>query len=279
MKKLLIGVFAASMLLTGCGSKGGDKGVSKTTGKETFTVGMECAYAPFNWQTSKQTDTSVALEGGAGYCDGYDVMVARKIADALGREIVVKKVSWEGLQPALNAGEIDAIIAGMTKDKTRENGMDFTTPYYKSDMVMIVRKGSDEEKYNDIQQFKGKKVLGQLSTNYDTVIDQIKGVDHVTPKKTYPEMVVALQKKEVDAITAETPVAMGVVAQNKDLVMVKFDKDKGFSVDPSVSVAMKKGTKDSELFKNVQKAIDSISEKEQQELMQKAVDMQPKSGE
>lgn len=279
MKKLLIAAFAASMLLTGCGSKEEDKDLSKTTGKETFTVGMECAYAPFNWQTSKQTDTSVALGDGAGYCDGYDVMVARKIADALGREIVVKKVSWEGLQPALNSGEIDAIIAGMTKDKTRENGMDFTTPYYKSDMVMVVRKGSDEAKYKDIQQFKGKKVLGQLSTNYDTVIDQIKGVNHVTPKKTYPEMVVALQKKEVDAITAETPVAMGVIAQNKDLVMVKFDKNKGFSVDPSVSVAMKKGTKDSELFKNVQKAIDSISEKEQQDLMKKAVDMQPKTGE
>lgn len=278
MKRLVLAFFAASLLLSGCGSKTDDKNVSKTTGKEKFTVGMECSYAPFNWQTNTQSDTSVALSGGAGYCDGYDVMIARKIADAIGREIVVKKLSWEGLQPALNAGEIDAVIAGMTKNKERENGMDFTTPYYKSDMVMIVRKDSKMTNFDDIQQFKGKKVLGQLSTNYDTVIDQIKGVHHVTPKKTYPEMVVALQKKEVDAITAETPVAMGVVAQNKDLAIVKFAKGKGFNVDPSVSVAMKKGSKDSELFKQVQKAIDGISDKEQQNLMKKAVDMQPKTG-
>lgn len=267
-----------SFVISGCGSKG-DKGVSQNTGKETFTVGMECAYAPFNWQTSKQTQTSVALQGGAGYCDGYDVMIARRIAKELGREIVVKKIAWEGLQPALNAGEVDAIIAGMTKNSEREKGMDFTTAYYKSNMVMLVRKDTPEAQFKDIQQFTGKKVLGQLSTNYDTVIKQIKGVIHVTPKKTYPEMIVALQKKEVDAITAETPVGMGVVAQNKDLVMVTFDQDKGFDVDPSVSVAMKKGSKNGELFKKVQKILDGITAQEQAELMEKAVGMQPKTGE
>lgn len=277
MKKVVIVGCILGLLVTGCGSKG-EKDVSKNTGKETFTVGMECAYAPFNWQTSKQTETSVALQGGAGYCDGYDVMIARRIAKELDREIVVKKIAWEGLQPALNSGEIDAIIAGMTKDPEREKGMDFTTPYYKSNMVMLVRKDTPEAQFKDIQQFKGKKVLGQLSTNYDTVIKQIDGVDHVTPKKTYPEMIVALQKKDVDAITAETPVSMGVIAQNKDLVMITFEQGKGFDVDPSVSVAMKKGSKSGELFEKIQKIIDGITAKEQEELMKKAVEMQPKTG-
>ena len=126
-KKLVTAAFAMTLLLTGCGSSDDDKNVSKNTGKETFTVGMECNYAPFNWQTKEQTKTSVSI-GGAGFCDGYDVRVARQIAKDLDREIVIKKVSWDGLQPALESGEIDAIIAGMTKDETRENGIDFTSP-------------------------------------------------------------------------------------------------------------------------------------------------------
>lgn len=278
LKKLATAALAMTFVLSGCGgSEDEGKNVSSVTGKEKFVVGMECNYAPFNWQSNEQTDTSVAI-GGAGYCDGYDVRVARYVAEQLDREIEVKKVSWEGLQPALNSGEIDAVIAGMTADDKRRAGMDFTTPYYESEMVMIVRK-SDKKvaKYNDIQQFKGKTVIGQKSTNYDTVIDQIKGVKHATPKATYPEMIVALQKKEVDGITAELPVAEGAVAANKDLTIVHFKKGKGFDIDTSVSIAMKKGTSDSQLFKDVQKAVDNLSKKTRDEWMKEARKAQPKA--
>lgn len=278
LKKLATAALAMTFVLSGCGGSEDDgKNVSSVTGKEKFVVGMECNYAPFNWQSNEQTDTSVAI-GGAGYCDGYDVRVARYVAEQLDREIEVKKVSWEGLQPALNSGEIDAVIAGMIADDKRRAGMDFTTPYYESEMVMIVRK-SDKKvaKYNDIQQFKGKTVIGQKSTNYDTVIDQIKGVKHATPKATYPEMIVALQKKEVDGITAELPVAEGAVAANKDLTIVHFKKGKGFDIDTSVSIAMKKGTSDSQLFKDVQKAVDNLSKKTRDEWMKEARKAQPKA--
>jgi amino acid ABC transporter, amino acid-binding/permease protein len=278
LKKLATAALAMTFVLSGCGGSEDDgKNVSSVTGKEKFVVGMECNYAPFNWQSNEQTDTSVAI-GGAGYCNGYDVRVARYVAEQLDREIEVKKVSWEGLQPALNSGEIDAVIAGMTADDKRRAGMDFTTPYYESEMVMIVRK-SDKKvaKYNDIQQFKGKTVIGQKSTNYDTVIDQIKGVKHATPKATYPEMIVALQKKEVDGITAELPVAEGAVAANKDLTIVHFKKGKGFDIDTSVSIAMKKGTSDSQLFKDVQKAVDNLSKKTRDEWMKEARKAQPKA--
>lgn len=112
LKKLATAALAMTFVLSGCGGSEDDgKNVSSVTGKEKFVVGMECNYAPFNWQSNEQTDTSVAI-GGAGYCDGYDVRVARYVAEQLDREIEVKKVSWEGLQPALNSGEIDAVIAG-----------------------------------------------------------------------------------------------------------------------------------------------------------------------
>ena len=249
MKKTLITLAAAALVLSGCGS-------SPKEDDNTFTVGMEAAYQPFNWQTSKKTDTAVKLDGGAGYADGYDVVVASKIAKKLGKKLVVKKIAWDGLQPAVESGEIDAIIAGMTADKKREKGLDFTTPYYQSEMVMIVRKNSTMTSFNDIQQFSGYKVTGQKNTNYDTIIDQIKGVKHQTPKSTYPELVVALQA-------------------NPDLTIVKFADGHNFNVDTAVSIGLKNNTRKTAEFKNIQKALDSISQEERLKIMEDAVKRAP----
>ena len=268
MKKLFTSLAIASMVLTGCASQAPEE-------KDTFVVGMECGYAPFNWQTSQETDTSVSL-GGAGYADGYDVRVAQYLADELGMELEIKKIDWDGLLVGLEGGEIDAIIAGMTSDEEREQGADFTTPYYDSEgMIMIVRKDSEEATYTDVQQFTGKNIVGQKGTNYDTVIDQIQGVNHVTPKKTYPEMVVALQQGDVDGITAEMAVAQGVLEANPDLTVVRFDQGKGFDCDTTVSIALKEGTRDSEFFKKVQKALDSLDHETRTKWMQEAVTNQP----
>ena len=267
--KTLIAMAMVS-LLYGCGGQ-----QQETAESEQFVVGMECAYAPFNWQTSQESDTTVSL-GNAGYADGYDVQIAKRIADDLGKELVIKKISWDGLTVALESGEIDAIIAGMTANETREEGIDFTTPYYDSEgMIMIVRKDGEEAKFTDIQQFSGKNVVGQKGTNYDDVIDQIKGVHHATAKATYPEMVVALQQGDVDGITAEMAVAEGVVAANKDLTIVHFDEGKGFECDTTVSIGLKEGTRDSEFFKQVQASLDKITPEERKQLMTEAVDRQP----
>ena len=110
--------------------------------EDEFVVGMECNYAPYNWQSQTETAYSVALDG-SGYCDGYDVRIAQDIADSLNKKLVIKRIAWDGLQAALDSGEIDAIIAGMTANEDRENGIDFTTPYYDTDMVMIVRKDDE----------------------------------------------------------------------------------------------------------------------------------------
>lgn len=271
MKKLLAAVAVASLALSACGSAG----ATDPNDDDTFTVGMECNYAPFNWQTDQDTDTSVSLGDGAGYCDGYDVVISSKIADAIDQKVEVKKISWDGLQPALDSGEIDAIIAGMTANKKREKGIDFTTPYYSSETVMLVRADSEMASYTDIQQFSGHKVMGQKNTNYDTIIDQIDGVSHETPKATYPELVVALQNGDADGITAELPVANGIVSANPDLAIVHFADGHGFDNDSSVSIGLKEGTRDSEFFKRVQKALDGISEEERQQLMQDAVNRAP----
>ena len=271
MKKQLWSAAAcAMMILAGCSSSNGSSTASSTSATadaDTFTVGMECNYAPFNWQQT------------AGYCDGYDVMISQDLADALGKKLVVKKIVWDGLQPALESGEIDAVIAGMTANDEREEGMDFTTPYYSSEMVLIVPKDSEVASFTDIQQFAGHKVIGQKNTNYDTIIDQIEGVDHVTPKAAYPELILALQTGEAEAITAELPVAKGITEANPDLTYITFEEGKGFDVDTTVSIGLKNDTRDTQEFKDIQAALDAISQETRDEYMQNAVSNAPTTAE
>lgn len=283
MKKQLWSAAAcAMMILAGCSSSNGSStanGSSATADADTFTVGMECNYAPFNWQQTDPSDTAVELGSGAGYCDGYDVMISQDLANALGKKLVVKKIVWDGLQPALESGEIDAVIAGMTANDEREEGMDFTTPYYSSEMVLIVPKDSEVASFTDIQQFAGHKVIGQKNTNYDTIIDQIEGVDHITPKAAYPELILALQTGEAEAITAELPVAKGITEANPDLTYITFEEGKGFDVDTTVSIGLKNDTRDTQEFKDIQAALDAISQETRDEYMQNAVSNAPTTAE
>lgn len=245
-----------------------------TAASGKLVVGMECNYPPFNWTQPSATDTSVALGDGVSYADGYDIMMSKTIADALGLELEIKKIAWEGLEPALNSGEIDAIIAGMTATEERRQNADFTEPYYASDMVIIVR-GDDAELTNitNIQQLSGKRVQGQINTNYDIIIDQIEGVDHATPLASYPLMVMALQSGDVDALTAELPVATGVVAANPDLKIVKFTEGNGFDIDTTVSVAVKKGN--TELLDSINGVLATIDGDTRLQWMTDAVNRQP----
>lgn len=258
----------ALMMLAGCGGNGN----SNSGGTKTFTVGMECNYAPFNWTQVESDDYSVALEG-AGYAGGYDVMMAKTLAEKMGATLVIKKLAWEGLEPAVTSGEIDAIIAGMTATPERKENADFTTPYYESEMVCIVRADDPLAGASSLADFTGKNVQGQQNTLYDEIIDQIPGVNHMTPLASYPLMVLALQNGDADALTAELPVATGVVTSNPNLAIVRFADGQGFEADTTVSIAVKKGN--TELLNSIQAALDTIDADTRNQWMTDAVSRQP----
>ena len=271
MKKL----FALLMILllaAGCSNNASSNSGSEQPAAAVLRVGMECDYAPFNWTQVSDSDTAVAISS-VDYADGYDVVIASRLAEALGMEVQIVKTDWDSLIPSLNAGAIDCIIAGMTETPERAEAVSFTTPYYESDMVVIVRADSDLVNITSIQELSGRNVLGQINTTYDDVIEQIQGVNHMTPLATYPRMILSLQSGEADAITAELPVANGVVAANPDLAIVRFAEGQGFVVDTSVSIAVAK--ENTELLNNLQNALNNISEEERMQIMEDAVNRQP----
>ena len=78
MRKLIAVVMALALMLTSLACA------------ETLRVGMECNYAPYNWTQTEPSDTAIPLAGG-GYADGYDVRIAKRVADYLGMDIEIVK--------------------------------------------------------------------------------------------------------------------------------------------------------------------------------------------
>ena len=194
-------------------------------------VGMECAYAPSNWQESEASDTNVPVENVPGaYAEGYDVQIARIVADALGLELVIVKMDWDGLIPALNAGQIDCIIAGMMDTAQRREAINFSDPYKETIYAMMVNAGSAYENATSIQDFSGASVLGQRDTALDTVIDQIEGVNHLTAVASVPDMVARLQQGACDAIVINLESASVYTETNPDFVVIEFEGDNGFEL-------------------------------------------------
>ena len=140
-------------------------------------------------------------------------------------------------------------------------------------MVCIVRGDDALASATSLADFSGTNVLGQQNTIYDEIIDQIPDVNHLTPMQSYPLMVMALQNGEADAITAELPVATGVVTSNPDLAIVRFEGDNGFEADTTVSIAVKKGN--TQLLEAIQTALDAIDADTRTQWMTDAVSRQP----
>ena len=194
-------------------------------------VGMECAYAPNNWQESEASDTNVPIENVPGaYAEGYDVQFARIIADYLGVELVIVKMDWDGLIEALNQGQIDAIIAGMADTEARKEAINFSTPYHETIYALMVNAGTPYENATSLADFSGASVLGQKDTALDWTIDQIPGVNHLTAVASVPDMIDRLNQGTCDAIVINLENFPGYVASHPNFVAISFPEGEG--LDP-----------------------------------------------
>lgn len=277
MKKtyvLLLSLIFLLSLLSGCTSSnpGGSSETSTSAPKEQLKVGMECDYAPFNWTQPDTKNNAIPISNdSAGYANGYDVQMAKKIADDLNMELVIVKMNWDGLIPALNSNTIDLIVAGMSPTDDRKKQIDFSDYYYESDLVIVVKKDGPYAGATSLADFKGAKITAQLNTTHYDVIDQITGVNKQTALPDFPSMINALESGFIDGYVSERPGALAAVHVHSDLAFVSFDAGKGFNYDinnSNVSVGMKKG---SPLLDKVNAALAKISKDERSKMMDDAI--------
>ncbi|OJG17331.1 amino acid ABC transporter permease [Enterococcus canis] len=275
MKKLSVQLgLLVTFLLTICALPVTGQAVESTPDGE-FRVGMEAGYAPFNWTQTDDSHGAVPIQGSPEFAGGYDVQMAKRIAEQLGKQLVIVKTEWDGLQPALTSGKIDAIIAGMSPTEERRKQVDFTDPYYESNLVVVVQSDGPYAKATSLADLKGAKITAQLNTFHYTVIDQIPGVNEQPAMDNFPAMRVALESGTIDGYVTERPEGVTAETVNKKFKMLEFAADKGFKTNPedtTVAIGLRKGDPNLEPINQI---LSGISQDERNSIMDAAIKEQP----
>ena len=265
MKKLFLSLFALLLLSFGF--------ANRAHADEYLRIGMEAAYAPFNWTQDDDKNGAIKIEGTNQYANGYDVQIAKQVAKALGKKPLVVKTSWNGLIPALTSGKLDMIIAGMSPTAERKKEIAFSNSYYTSEPVVLVNKDGSYANAKTLKDFKGAKITSQQGVYLYNLISQLTGAKQETAMGDFAQMRQALESGVIDGYISERPEALTAESANSKFKMIQFKK--GFEVneeDATIAIGMRKN--DNRL-EQVNAAITKISAKDQVALMDKMIQNQP----
>ena len=260
MKKLVSVILSLLMILsmTACGSSASDAPAASAaptaassvvlSGVEdgVLTVGMECAYAPYNWTQMDDSNGAVPIANNPGaYANGYDVMIAKKICEANGWQLEIVSSAWDSLCPAVQSGTMDANIAGQSMTAERSEQVDFAGPYLYASIVCLAKQGTPQAAAKGISELSGY-CTSQLGTIwYDSCLPQIAGAKIQSPAESAPAMLMALEAGMVDFICTDMPTAQGALLAYPDLVLLDFSgSEDNFVVsdeDINIGISVRKG--------------------------------------
>ena len=277
MKRL---VFAMAVLLAALSAASGC--VGRAGESKALRVGMECAYAPYNWTQSTPDNGAVQIKNSNDYAYGYDVMMAKYLADKLERDLEIHKMDWDSLPTAVQAGTIDCAIAGQSITDDRKETVDFTTPYYYASIVCLVDGGSEFASATGISGLSGATCTSQLNTVwYDNCLPQISGAGILPAMDSAPAMLVALTSGKCDLVVTDMPTAMAAVSVYPQLKLLDFTGgDDNFVVSEqeiNIGVSLKKGN--AELLNALNAALAELSTGDFEKMMNDAIKVQPLSDE
>ena len=284
MKKKIISMFlAAAMVLSlaACGSSNTAKSEGSTdAGKKTLKVAMECGYAPYNWTQSDDSNGAVKIKDSSDYAYGYDVMMAKKIADELGYDLQIVKLDWDSLIPAVQSGQVDCVIAGQSITSERLQMVDFTEPYYYASIITLVKNGSKYENAKGVADLAGATCTSQLGTIwYDKCLPQIKDANIQAAQESAPAMLVALNSGRTDVVVTDMPTGKAALVAYPDFKLLDFSgSDDNFKVsdeDINIGISVKKGN--TELVDSINSVLSKMTKDDYNKMMDEAISVQPLS--
>ena len=294
MKKVLTLLMALSMCLSlaACGGSSEETAEtpadSETAGEEgavssgvedgVLTIAMECAYAPYNWSQSDDSNGAVPIKDSTEYANGYDVMMAKKICEANGWELEVVRTDWDSLVPGVQTGIYDAVIAGQSMTAERMEQVDFAGPYYYASIVCVTKADSPYANAAGLSDLSGGTCTAQIATIwYDTCLPQIEGAQVQTAAETAPAMLMALETGTVDFICTDMPTAMGAVSAYPDMKILDFSgSDDNFQVDEgdiNIGISVMKGN--TELKDAIDSVLSTMTADDFNAMMDEAIAIQP----
>ena len=267
IKKLLgLGLaLTLSLGMAACSSSGkdneevGDKLQQiKDSGKLVLATSAD--YSPYEFH---------AMVDGKDTIVGFDVSIAKAIADEIGVELEVMDMDFDGLLGALNADKADIVLACMTPDEERVKNADFSELYYEDKNVVIVRKG-EEDKIKSDEDLKNINVGVQRgSTQEGFVVDTLGSTNYKSLTKI-PDLMLELQNGNIDAIVTGKNVA-AINVQNYDNVAIG-NSNVGENCEESGAVALKKSDSNDSLVELINKVIKKLQDEGKvDEYMQEAI--------
>jgi putative lysine transport system substrate-binding protein len=211
-----------------------------------LTVAMECAYAPYNWSQPDDSNGAVPIVNSEGnYANGYDVMMAKKLCEANGWELEVMRLDWDSLVPAVQTGQIDAVIAGQSMTAERAEQVDFAGPYLYASIVCLTKADSALASAKGISELSGTCTSQRGTIWYDSCLPQIEGADIQPAQDTAPAMLMSLETGMVDFVCTDMPTAQGALVAYPDLTILDFTgSDDDFEVsdeDVNIGISVMKG--------------------------------------
>jgi len=287
MKKIVSTLMAAALAaaaLTACAggnSTAGTSGTGKEAGdKKVLKVAMECSYAPYNWTQPTDANGAVKISGSSDYAYGYDVMMAKKIADELGYSLEIVKLDWDSLVPAVQSGKVDCVIAGQSVTAERMQSVDFTNPYYFATIVALVKASGKYENAKSVADLKGAVATSQLNTIwYDNCLPQIPDADIQPAQESAPAMLVSLSSGRCDVVVTDKPTGQAALIAYPDFKLLDFTGTDGeFKVsdeDINIGVSVKKGN--AELKDAINGVLGKMTKDDFNKMMEEAIKVQPLS--
>ena len=249
-----------------------------------LTIGMECAYAPYNWTQADDSNGAVPIKDSNEYANGYDIMIAKKICEANGWELEVVRSDWDSLVPGVQSGTLDAAIAGQSMTAERSKQVDFAGPYFYATMVCVTKADSKFADAKSIADLAGGTCTAQIATIwYDQCLPQIEGAQIQTAAETAPAMLMALETDTVDFICTDMPTAMGALAAYPDMKILDFsgtDGDFQFSDEVraenvNIGISVMKGN--TVLKDAMDKVLSTMTADDFNQMMDEAIAIQPLS--
>ena len=283
-KRLLSIVLAATMVvgLTACGGSASDQSEKSTeaAGKKTLKVAMECGYAPYNWTQSDDSNGAVPIKDSKDYAYGYDVMMAKKIADELGYDLEIVKLDWDSLVPAVQSGTVDCVIAGQSITSERLEMVDFSDPYYYASIITLVKNDGQYADAKGISDLAGATCTSQLGTIwYDVCLPQIQDANIQPAQESAPAMLVALESGRTDVVVTYMPTGMAAVVAYPDFKLLDFagsgDDYEVSDEEINIGISVQKGN--TELLEGINSVLATMTTDDYDAMMNEAISVQPLS--
>ena len=283
MRRITAILLAALMLLALSATAFADDAVPSGVEDGVLTIAMECAYAPYNWTQSDDSNGAVPISNVPGsYANGYDVMIAQQLCEANGWELEVIQSDWDSLVPGVQTGTFDAVIAGQSMTAERAEQVDFAGPYFYATIVCLTTENSPYASAQGLSDLAGGSCTAQIATIwYDTCLPQIEGANVMPAAETAPAMLMALETGMVDFVCTDMPTAQGALIAYPDMVILDFsgtDGDFQFTEEEraenvNIGVSMMKGN--TVLREAIDSVLSEMTPDDFNELMAYAISISP----